>query len=57
MKVLVGDFNEKQLIAGEDKTAINKAMEETGLKYPISKIIKIKGENYLRLWVGDVYEI
>ena len=57
MKVLVGDFNEKQLIAGEDKTAINKAMEETGLKYPISKIVKIKSETYLRLQVGDVYEI
>lgn len=56
MKILVGDFNEQQLTAGEDKLAVKKAQEETGLEYVSTKIIKIKGETYLRIWVESLDE-
>lgn len=54
MKILVGDFNEQQLTAGEDKLAVKKAQEETGLKYVSTKIVKIKGETHLRIWVESI---
>lgn len=54
MKILVGDFNEQQLTAGEDKLAVKKAQEETGLEYVFTKIVKIKGETYLRIWVESL---
>ena len=38
MKHLVGTFNEEQLIAKEDKVAIEKAQKETGLTYIDSKL-------------------
>ena len=47
MKHYVGTFNEKQLIAKEDKVAIEKAMSETNLKYIQSKTITKKGVKYL----------
>lgn len=56
MKILVGDFNEQQLTAGEDKLAVKKAQEETGLKYVSTKIVKIKGETHLRIWVESIDE-
>lgn len=54
MKILVGDFNERQLTAGEDKLAVKKAQEETGLEYVFTKIVKIKGETHLRIWVESI---
>lgn len=56
MKILVGDFNERQLTAGEDKLAVKKAQEETGLEYVSTKIIKIKGKTHLRIWVESLDE-
>mgnify|MGYP003480461294 CR=1 FL=1 len=41
-KHLVGTFNEKQLIAKEDKAAIKKAQDETGLTFIESKHDKKK---------------
>lgn len=53
---LVGDFNEKDLINGTDKKAVEKAKQETGLQYTQTKIIKKKGEMYLRIWVCTAQE-
>ena len=38
MKHLVGTFNEKQLIAKEDKIAVENAKKETGLTYVDTKL-------------------
>lgn len=38
MRHLVGTFNEEQLIAKEDKVAVEKAKNETGLKYVDTKL-------------------
>jgi len=38
MKHLVGTFNETQLIAKEDKIAVEKAQKETGLTYTDTKL-------------------
>ena len=38
MKHLVGTFNERQLIAKEDKVAVEKAQKETGLTYVDTKL-------------------
>lgn len=54
MKTLVGDFNEEQVAAGEDKIAVEKAKKETGLEYVSTKIVKIKGETHLRIWVESL---
>lgn len=54
MKILVGDFNELQLTAGEDKLAVEKKKKETGLEYVSTKIVKIKGETHLRIWVESI---
>jgi hypothetical protein len=53
MKHYVGTFNEKQLIAKEDKVAIEKAMSETNLKYIQSKTITKKGVKYLEVHLID----
>lgn len=54
MKILVGDFNEEQLTAGEDKLAVEKKKKETGLEYVSTKIVKIKGKPHLRIWVESL---
>jgi len=38
MKHLVGTFNQTQLIAKEDKVAVEKAQKETGLTYVDTKL-------------------
>lgn len=38
MKHLVGTFNEEQLIAKEDKIAVEKAQQETGLRFVGTKL-------------------
>ncbi len=45
----VGDFTEKELENGTAQHAIEKAKETTGLQYTDTKIIKIKGQTYLRI--------
>jgi hypothetical protein len=50
-KHFVGKFNEQQLKKGEDKIAIKKAQDETGLKYIDSKIIKKKGVTYMEVYL------
>ena len=51
MQVLVGDFNEQQLREGVDEAAVKKKMDDTGLRYTNTKLIKKKGETLLRIWV------
>ncbi len=46
---LVGTFNEKQLVAKEDKAAIKKAQEETGLTFIDSK--RDKKKNTITVWL------
>lgn len=45
---LVGCFNEEELIKKNDKVALKKAMEETGLKFVNTEYIK-KGKNIIGL--------
>lgn len=54
MQVLVGDFTENDLKYKKDKIAIEKAMNETGLKYTNTKVIKHNGKPVaLRIWICD----
>lgn len=55
---LVGTFNEKQIINGEDKKAVEKAKQETGCKYVNTEIIK-KGKKIvgLKIYVCTVDEM
>lgn len=52
----LGKFNEEQLINGEDREAIAKAKERTGLRYIKSKIVKEKGVKYMKVWLVSSYE-
>ena len=52
----LGKFNEKQLLSGEDKKAIEEGMRKTGLKYIKNKIVKEKGVNYMKVWLVSSYE-
>lgn len=54
--VLVGLFDEKDLIDGTDKKAVEKAKAETGLKYVETKIVKKDGKTYLKIWVCTAEE-
>jgi len=47
MKHFVGTFNEKQLIAQEDKKAIEEAKKKTGLKYIENEIVFKNKKPYL----------
>ena len=50
----VGTFTEEDLKKGIDKIMVNKKMEETGLKYTNTKIIKEHGIRKLAIWVCNV---
>lgn len=50
-RIKVGTFNEEQLINKEDKKAVEKAREETGLKYVDTKIIKKGGKMYMEVYL------
>jgi hypothetical protein len=50
-RVKVGVFNEEQLRSGEDKKAIQKAQEETGLTYIDNKIIKKDGKMFMEVYL------
>ena len=52
----LGKFNEKQLLSGEDKKAIEEGINRTGLKYIKNKIVKEKGETYMKVWLVSSYE-
>lgn len=54
--IYVGKFNEAQLNKGEDKKEIEKTQEKTGLKYIKNKIVKEKGETYMKVWLVSSYE-
>lgn len=52
--VLVGTFNENDLLMGKDKIAIKKAKEEHGLNYIESKLLKKGGKPVgIKIWVCD----
>lgn len=62
-RYLVGTFNEEQLLAKEDKSAIKKAQDETGLTFIDSKLDKkkktitvwlIKNEEYLKKQISTM---
>ena len=48
---LVGEFNEQQLRKGEDKIAIEKAQNQTGLTYIQSKVIKKGGKPFMQVYL------
>jgi len=50
-RIKVGTFNEEQLINKEDKKAVEKAKEESGLKYVETKIIKKGGKMYMEVYL------
>jgi hypothetical protein len=50
-RIKVGTFNEEQLINKEDKKAVEKAREESGLKYVDTKIIKKGGKMYMEVYL------
>lgn len=52
----LGKFNEKQLLSGEDKKAIEEGINRTGLKYIKNKIVKERGETYMKVWLVSSYE-
>jgi len=52
----LGKFNEKQLLSGEDKKAIEEGIKKTGLKYIKNKIVQEKGETYMKVWLVSSYE-
>lgn len=55
MEILVGDFTEDDIKNKRDKIAVEKAMNETGLKYTNTKEIKLNGKTVaLRIWVCDI---
>ena len=56
MRHLVGTFTAEDLANKKDKVAIDKAIEETGLKYIQSKIKKLKGQIVIEVYVVDVNE-
>jgi hypothetical protein len=51
VKHFVGEFNEQQLRKGEDKIAIKKAQEQTGLNYIQSKLIKKSGKPFMQVYL------
>jgi hypothetical protein len=53
MQIFVGIFNEQQLKDKEDKAAIEREKEKTGLKYIKSKIVKKKGVQYMEVYLVD----
>jgi len=52
----VGLFNEQQLREKADKLAIDKAINETGLKYIKSKLVKKKGVQYSEVYLVETFE-
>lgn len=53
-QVYVGRFSEQDLSTGQDKAAVEKAMQETGLNYTNTKLVKRKGEIIaMDVWVCD----
>ena len=50
-RIKVGTFNEEQLINKEDKKAVEKAREESGLKYVDTRIIKKGGKMYMEVYL------
>ena len=55
MDIFVGTFTEKQLIAKEDKKAIEQKQTETGLKFIKSKITKEKGIKVMKVWLSNQF--
>jgi len=55
--IYVGKFNEKQLLSGEDKKAIEEGINRTGLKYIKNKIVKEKGVKYMKVWLVPTYDL
>lgn len=53
MQIFVGTFNEQQLKDKEDKADIEKAIKETGLKYIKSRLVKIQGVQYMKVFLVD----
>lgn len=54
--IYLGEFNEKQLLSGEDKKAIEEGINRTGLKYIKNKIVQEKGVKYMKVWLVSSYE-
>ncbi len=55
--LLVGDFSEEQLRAGEDKVTVeNLKKQHEDLKYTDTKIIKKNGQTMLRIWLCTTEE-
>ena len=54
--IYVGKFSLEQLNKGEDKKAIEKAQEKTGLKYIKNRIVKEKGVKYMKVWLVPTYD-
>lgn len=50
-RIKVGTFDEKQLKNKEDKKAVEKAQDESGLKYVETKIIKKGGKMYMEVYL------
>ena len=50
-KYKVGTFDEDALKNKEDKIAIKKAQQKTGLKYIQSKMIKKNGKQYIEIYL------
>jgi hypothetical protein len=50
-RIKVGVFNEEQLKNKEDKKAVEKAQQETGLTYTTTKIIKKGGKMFLEVYL------
>ena len=57
MKKLVGTFSEAEVKNGNDKKAVEQMQNESGLKYVITKQVKVKGVPHLRIWLTDNFEI
>lgn len=50
MTIYVGEFNADDLRARKDKKAVDKVMQETGLKYTNTRLTP----NGLKIWVCDI---
>lgn len=53
MKQLVGTFSEEDLKLGLDTEAIAQAKKKSGLKYIISKRVRVGGTTHMRVWLTD----
>jgi len=50
--IYVGRFNEEQLAADDDRAAVQKAMNDTGMQYVHTELVKKNGQYVaMKIWV------